>query len=345
MEPLPLIGDSSHDPPYEHLLFNEEIQRLIFLSSTPAWNDSCSTAILDVGSVELVHWPQLSESSKPYLNSVDDGVVLFASMSSANTGYGTKCVAYASGENGSSPDTSSVCPSKAKKEAVPYSASEWSSWTHPAVSDTAPEGKVPSSTKRNEREQQDKPSVNEKRKKKKKNERSQDAESLPYVHVRARPGQATDSHCLAERARREKINARMKLLRELVPGCNEITGTALVLDEIINHVHSLQSQVELLSMKLAAVNPHIDFNLDSIFAPENVSLLDSNFPLSMTWLKIQINGIREIYQQGGYFPTYQHSTWVKEEGSSFAMGDASYLTSTGSANAVPLDALQGKMEM
>ncbi|KAK4769329.1 hypothetical protein SAY86_027479 [Trapa natans] len=327
MEPLSLIGDSSHDPPYEHLLFNEEIQRLIFLPPTPAWNDSCSTAILDVGSVELVHWPQLSESSKPYLNSVDDGVVLFASMSSANTGYGTKCVAYASGENGSSPDTSSVCPSKAKKEAVPYSASEWSSWTHPTVSDTAPEGKVPSSTKRNEREQQDKPSVNEKRKKKKKkNERSQDAESLPYVHVRARRGQATDSHCLAERARREKINARMKLLRELVPGCNEITGTALVLDEIINHVHSLQSQVELLSMKLAAVNPHIDFNLDSIFAPE-------------------INGIREIYQQGGYFPTYQHSTWVKEEGSSFAMGDASYLTSTGSANALPLDALQGKMEM
>ncbi|MQL90372.1 hypothetical protein Taro_022971 [Colocasia esculenta] len=46
-------------------------------------------------------------------------------------------------------------------------------------------------------------------------------EKLPYVHVRARRGQATDSHSLAERARREKINARMKLLQELVPGCNK----------------------------------------------------------------------------------------------------------------------------
>lgn len=35
--------------------------------------------------------------------------------------------------------------------------------------------------------------------KKSKNESSQDAEKLPYVHVRARRGQATDSHSLAER--------------------------------------------------------------------------------------------------------------------------------------------------
>lgn len=90
-------------------------------------------------------------------------------------------------------------------------------------------------------------------------------EKLPYVHVRARRGQATDSHSLAERvktttpspgfvntpvidslqsqgsvelnrgrvfdpllprssqARREKINARMKLLQELVPGCSKVS--------------------------------------------------------------------------------------------------------------------------
>ncbi|CAL9129048.1 unnamed protein product [Musa textilis] len=45
---------------------------------------------------------------------------------------------------------------------------------------------------------------------------------LPCVHVRARRGQATDSHSLAERARREKINARMKVLQELVPGCSKV---------------------------------------------------------------------------------------------------------------------------
>nr|XP_043636619.1 transcription factor bHLH62-like [Erigeron canadensis] len=76
-----------------------------------------------------------------------------------------------------------------------------------------------------------------------------------YIHVRARRGQATDSHSLAERVRREKISERMKLLQDLVPGCNKVTGKALMLDEIINYVQSLQHQVEFLSMKLATVNP------------------------------------------------------------------------------------------
>jgi prefoldin subunit 5 len=67
----------------------------------------------------------------------------------------------------------------------------------------------------------------------------------------------------------------MKLLQELVPGCDKIQGTALVLDEIINHVQSLQRQVEMLSMRLAAVNPRIDFNLDTILASE-VSIKISN---------------------------------------------------------------------
>ncbi|KAK9069386.1 hypothetical protein SSX86_011289 [Deinandra increscens subsp. villosa] len=76
-----------------------------------------------------------------------------------------------------------------------------------------------------------------------------------YIHVRARRGQATDSHSLAERVRREKISERMKLLQDLVPGCNKVTGKALMLDEIINYVQSLQHQVEFLSMKLATVDP------------------------------------------------------------------------------------------
>ncbi|CAA3031906.1 transcription factor bHLH48-like, partial [Olea europaea subsp. europaea] len=88
------------------------------------------------------------------------------------------------------------------------------------------------------------------------NEASKDGgKKLQYVHVRARRGQATDSHSLAERARREKINARMKLLQELVPGFNKISGTTMVLDEIINHAQTLQSQVEFLFMRLAAVTP------------------------------------------------------------------------------------------
>uniref|UniRef100_A0A8R7U0X6 BHLH domain-containing protein n=1 Tax=Triticum urartu TaxID=4572 RepID=A0A8R7U0X6_TRIUA len=43
-----------------------------------------------------------------------------------------------------------------------------------------------------------------------------------FIHVRARRGEATDSHSLAERVRREKISQRMKLLQDLVPGCNKV---------------------------------------------------------------------------------------------------------------------------
>ncbi|KAG1366291.1 hypothetical protein COCNU_13G000810 [Cocos nucifera] len=91
------------------------------------------------------------------------------------------------------------------------------------------------------------------------------------IHVRARRGHATDSHSLAERVRRERISERMKYLQELVPGCNKITGKAGMLDEIINYVQSLQRQVEFLSMKLAAVNPRMEFNLDNLFGGEVIT--------------------------------------------------------------------------
>ncbi|KAL1566460.1 transcription factor bHLH137-like protein [Salvia divinorum] len=92
---------------------------------------------------------------------------------------------------------------------------------------------------------------------------SKENKAADYIHVRARRGQATDSHSLAERVRRERISERMKLLQTLVPGCDKVTGKALMLDEIINYVQSLQNQVEFLSMKLASVNPMFyDFGLD-----------------------------------------------------------------------------------
>ncbi|KFK38192.1 hypothetical protein AALP_AA3G081200 [Arabis alpina] len=89
-----------------------------------------------------------------------------------------------------------------------------------------------------------------------------------FIHVRARRGQATDSHSLAERVRREKISERMKLLQDLVPGCNKVTGKALMLDEIINYVQSLQRQVEFLSMKLSSVNTRLDFNMEALVSKD-----------------------------------------------------------------------------
>ncbi|TYH52901.1 hypothetical protein ES332_D09G060700v1 [Gossypium tomentosum] len=57
------------------------------------------------------------------------------------------------------------------------------------------------------------------------------------VHVRARRGQATDSHSLAERVRRGKINERLRCLQDIVPGCHRF-----------------------LSMKLTAASTYYDFN-------------------------------------------------------------------------------------
>uniref|UniRef100_A0A2P2JF21 Uncharacterized protein MANES_13G052300 n=1 Tax=Rhizophora mucronata TaxID=61149 RepID=A0A2P2JF21_RHIMU len=92
--------------------------------------------------------------------------------------------------------------------------------------------------------------------------------TMDYIHVRARRGQATDRHSLAERVRREKISERMKFLQDLVPGCNKVTGKALMLDEIINYIQSLQRQVEFLSVKLASVNNCLDFHTDTVVSTD-----------------------------------------------------------------------------
>uniref|UniRef100_A0A2N9EXW2 BHLH domain-containing protein n=1 Tax=Fagus sylvatica TaxID=28930 RepID=A0A2N9EXW2_FAGSY len=112
----------------------------------------------------------------------------------------------------------------------------------------------------------------------KENSKASEVQKPDYIHVRARRGQATDSHSLAERVRREKISERMKYLQDLVPGCNKITGKAGMLDEIINYVQSLQRQVEFLSMKLAAVNPRLDFNIEDFFGKEIFPACSTNFP-------------------------------------------------------------------
>ncbi|CAN6214829.1 unnamed protein product [Urochloa humidicola] len=67
------------------------------------------------------------------------------------------------------------------------------------------------------------------------------------VRQRARRGQATDPHSIAERLRRERIAERMKSLQELVPNANK-TDKASMLDEIIDYVKFLQLQVKVLSM-------------------------------------------------------------------------------------------------
>ncbi|KAK8921252.1 Transcription factor bHLH82 [Platanthera zijinensis] len=129
--------------------------------------------------------------------------------------------------------------------------------------------------------------------------------------VRARRGQATDPHSIAERLRREKIAERMKNLQELVPNSNK-TDKASMLDEIIDYVKFLQLQVKVLSMSrlgaAGAVVPLItdvqaedtgSLNLSSIsqvvdlldseenlaFEQEVVQLMESNVTNAMQYLQ------------------------------------------------------------
>nr|KYP57403.1 Transcription factor bHLH48 [Cajanus cajan] len=305
------------------------------------------TALLELPptqAVELLHSPERAgkpprHSPKPY------PLTSFASAGAANLTFPSNAAlieraarfSVFAGEN--SPEV---------KRELPETDSNPSS-THGggSVSDPAVENKNSKSAKRKEREKKVKASS--KKSKSGADESSGDGEKLPYVHVRVRRGKATDSHSLAERARREKINARMKLLQELVPGCNKISGTALVLDKIINHVQSLQHEVEILSMKLAAVNPVIDFNLDNLLATERASPMECNFPPTVApvmWPEIPQNGNRQQYQQPWQVDAFHQALWGREENNTnFMTPENSLLSYDSSANSVSLHSNQLKMEL
>lgn len=131
--------------------------------------------------------------------------------------------------------------------------------------------------------------------------------------------------------RREKISERMKYLQDLVPGCNKVTGKAGMLDEIINYVQSLQRQVEVdkikprhmrchflaiiiimiipnlwdpflcqfLSMKLAAINPSLDFDIDNYLLKEVITCdtniyvcqVQSAYAINWKFLHTDISGL------------------------------------------------------
>ncbi|KAF3514420.1 hypothetical protein F2Q69_00008911 [Brassica cretica] len=121
-------------------------------------------------------------------------------------------------------------------------------------------------------------------------ETSSEIQKRDYIHVRARRGEATDRHSLAERARREKLSKKMKCLQDIVPGCNKVTGKAGMLDEIINYVQSLQQQVEFLSMKLSVLNPELEYHINELSTKQvkiNSILQElSDFSTFIDWFKL-----------------------------------------------------------
>ncbi|KAE8664202.1 Basic helix-loop-helix DNA-binding superfamily protein, putative isoform 2 [Hibiscus syriacus] len=327
----------------ESLQFTDEIRRLM---SAPATDNASSfTALLELPApqaVQLIHSPEsakLIAAPAPSPN-VDDFKGSFhfpfnselierATRFSVFTGDGN----INDNNKTNSPEPTSYNSSASLQKPVKSEPTETES-SQPLVSGPTVENR---SIKRKDREKVKISDIGsfgcervDKESKTKAKESSDDADKLPYVHVRARRGQATDSHSLAERARREKINARMKLLQELVPGCSKISGTALVLDEIINHVQSysvkwsshcehpnrLACFILRFILRLAAVNPGIDFNLDSVFTADSGSLMDSNFSgivMPTMWPEVQLNGNRQQYPQQLHFDALQQPAWGKRK--------------------------------
>ncbi|XP_020213382.1 transcription factor bHLH48 isoform X1 [Cajanus cajan] len=358
------LRGSVHDgTTLDSIQFNEEIQGIM----APE-NASSFTALLELPptqAVELLHSPDsdnaaarkppnchVSANQKPFqLNSFGTTNLTFPS-NAALIERAAKFSVFAGDNSPPPPGDARLVPAASGWNLVknePQETDSNPSSTHGCVSDPAVENKNQRTAKRKEREKKVTVKGSSKKSKSAADDTSGDGEKLPYVHVRVRRGQATDSHSLAERARREKINARMKLLQELVPGCDKISGTAMVLDEIINHVQSLQRQVEILSMKLAAVNPRIDFSLDSLLATDGASLMDSNLPSMVTplmWPEIPLNGNRQHYQQQWQFDAFHQPLWEREEvNHNFITPENSLLSYDSSANSASLHSNQLKMEL
>lgn len=168
-------------------------------------------------------------------------------------------------------------------------------------------------------------------------EKKTDKKEVPvsgYIHVRARRGEATDSHSLAERVRRGKISEKMKLLQSLVPGCNKITGKLQILEEIINYVQSLQIQVEILVSKLASVNPSFtDFDVNlgtNLHASENFGILEPPLP---TMLPSSSTQLPETVPTSVPFLSQQehisHGTSFEDDGIPLWEGDVNLCGSNG----------------
>ncbi|CAA7050100.1 unnamed protein product [Microthlaspi erraticum] len=100
--------------------------------------------------------------------------------------------------------------------------------TEPIPTQTATEAEIADDRKRNKRDEI---------------EGTEEARRDSTSRKRSR---AAEMHNISERKRREKINEKMKALKELIPRCNK-SDKASMLDDVIDYVKSLQMQIQIMS--------------------------------------------------------------------------------------------------
>ncbi|KAK3194424.1 hypothetical protein Dsin_025734 [Dipteronia sinensis] len=73
--------------------------------------------------------------------------------------------------------------------------------------------------------------------------------------TRRKQKRTSEVHNQSERKRRDKINKKMRALRELIPNCDKVDKVSM-LDEAIEYLKTLQLQVQMLSMGSGVCMPH-----------------------------------------------------------------------------------------
>ncbi|CAL0300180.1 unnamed protein product [Lupinus luteus] len=73
-------------------------------------------------------------------------------------------------------------------------------------------------------------------------------------HIRVKRRRDTKIHSLNERKRRNKINKKMRVLKDLIPNCNKV-DQASMLDDAIKYLKTLKFQLQIMSMSRGLCMP------------------------------------------------------------------------------------------
>ncbi|KAK9015743.1 hypothetical protein V6N11_006837 [Hibiscus sabdariffa] len=90
----------------------------------------------------------------------------------------------------------------------------------------------------------------------------------------------TEVHNLSERKRRDKINKKMRALKELIPNCTKV-DKASMLDEAIEYLKTLQLQAQMMSMGNGVYMPPMMFPLPSAMQHINAQHLGGYSPMAV----------------------------------------------------------------
>ncbi|KAK8636150.1 hypothetical protein V6N13_004858 [Hibiscus sabdariffa] len=90
----------------------------------------------------------------------------------------------------------------------------------------------------------------------------------------------TEVHSLSERKRRDKINKKMRALKELIPNCTKV-DKASMLDEAIEYLKTLQLQVQMMSMGNGVYMPPMMFPSPSTLQHINAQHLGGYSPMAV----------------------------------------------------------------